>query len=67
VQVKTEGMNVMTKRKKAKPRKQTPDDQMSPEEKQDFEDQTEEFEGPDRREVRGTEKKRSEDPGVSSS
>ena len=48
-------------------RKPTPDDRMSRKEKEDLEDQIEEFEGPDRREVRGTEKKRSQDPGVSSS
>ena len=48
-------------------RPQTPDDRMSREEKEAFIDKTEEFEGPDRREVRGDEKKRSHDPGVSSS
>jgi len=57
----------MTNPQDQKARKPTPDDRMSREEKEDFEDQTEEFEGPDRREVRGTEEKRSEDPGVSSS
>jgi hypothetical protein len=57
----------MTNSQDQKTRKPTPDDEMSRKEKEDFEDQTEEFEGPDRREVRGTEKKRSEDPGVVSS
>jgi hypothetical protein len=60
-------MSAMTDPKNQKPGKQTPDDGMSRKEKEDFEDQTEEFEGPDRREVRGTEEKRSRDPGVSSS
>jgi hypothetical protein len=45
----------------------TPDDRMSREEKEAFEDQVEEFEGPDRREVRGEQKKRSHDPGISHS
>jgi hypothetical protein len=45
----------------------TPDDRMSREEKEAFEDQVEEFEGPDRREVRGEQEKRSRDPGVSNS
>jgi hypothetical protein len=58
---------MMTNPQDQKPRKQTPDDDMSQREKEDLEDQIEEFEGPDRREVRGTEKKRSQDPGVSSS
>jgi hypothetical protein len=40
---------------------------MSRKEKEELEDQIEEFEGPDRREVRGTEKKRPHDPGISSS
>jgi hypothetical protein len=57
----------MTNPQDQETRKPTPDDQMSREEKEEFEDQTEEFEGPDRREIRGTEKKRSHDPGVSSS
>jgi hypothetical protein len=48
-------------------RPQTPDDRMSPKEKEAFIDKTEEFEGPDRRENRGDEKKHSEDPGVSHS
>jgi hypothetical protein len=50
-----------------KEREQTPDDRMSRKEKDAFADQTEEFEGPDRREVRGDEKKRPHDPGVSHS
>jgi hypothetical protein len=49
------------------PGRQTPDEQMSREEKEDLIDQIEEFEGPDRREVRGEEQKRSRDPGVSNS
>jgi hypothetical protein len=48
-------------------RPQTPDDRMSQKEKEAFIDKTEEFEGPDRREIRGDEKKHSEDPGVSHS
>lgn len=57
----------MTDSKRQKVKKPTPDDRMSRKEKEDLEDQVEEFEGPDRREVRGTEKKRSRDPGISSS
>jgi hypothetical protein len=45
----------------------TPDDKMSPEEKEAFADKTEEFEGPDRREVRSEEKKHLHEPGVSRS
>jgi hypothetical protein len=45
----------------------TPDDAMTKEEKEDFEQQVEEFEGPDRREVRGTREKSPRDPGVSRS
>jgi hypothetical protein len=48
-------------------RAQTPDDKMSREEKEAFVDKTEEFEGPDRREVRSDEKKHSDEPGVSRS
>lgn len=48
-------------------RAQTPDDRMSREEKEAFIDKTEEFEGPDRREVQGDEKKHSREPGVSRS
>ena len=48
-------------------RAQTPDDRMSREEKEAFIDKTEQFEGPDPREVRGDERKRSEEPGVSHS
>ena len=44
-----------------------PDDRMSEEEKEAFIDQTEEFEGPDRREIRGDQTKHSEEPGVSNS
>jgi hypothetical protein len=48
-------------------RAETPDDRMSREEKEAFVDKTEEFEGPDRREVLGDEKKHSKEPGVSHS
>jgi hypothetical protein len=48
-------------------RAQTPDDRMSKEEKEAFVDKTEEFEGPDPREVRGEEKKHSKESGVSHS
>jgi hypothetical protein len=48
-------------------RAQTPDDRMSQKEKDAYVDKTEEFEGPDRREVRGDEKKHSQEPGVSRS
>lgn len=48
-------------------RSQTPDDKMSREEKEDFIDKTEEFEGPDPHPVRGDEKKHSNEPGVSNS
>jgi len=57
----------MTEPRQEKDRKPTPDDRMSRKEKEELEDQIEEFEGPDRREVRGTEKKHSRDPGISSS
>ena len=45
----------------------TTDDEMSKEEKEDLIDQTEEFEGPDRREIRGEREKDSEEPGVANS
>jgi hypothetical protein len=45
----------------------TPDDRMSKKEKEDFEQQVEDFEGPDRREIRGARKNPSHPPGVSSS
>ena len=48
-------------------RPETPDDEMSREEKESLEEQIEEFEGPDRREARGAEKKQPRDPGVSHS
>ena len=48
-------------------RPRTPDDSMSRKEKEAFEDQVEEFEGPDRREVRGDQKKHSHEPGISRS
>ena len=60
----------MTKREGGKNRQErplTPDDQMSRTEKEDFEEQVEEFEGPDRREVRGKQEKPAHEPGVSRS
>ena len=48
-------------------RPQTPDDRMSRDEKEAFEEQVEEFEGPDRREVRGDNKKPPHEPGISRS
>ena len=48
-------------------RPETPDDDMTQKEKDDFADQVEEFEGPDRREVRGEQEKRPNDPGISQS
>jgi hypothetical protein len=48
-------------------RAQTPDDRMSQKEKDAYVDKTEEFEGPDRREVRDDEQKHSQEPGVSRS
>jgi len=57
----------MTDPADTKERPQTPDDRMSREEKETFEEQVEEFEGPDRREVRGEQKKSPRDPGVSRS
>lgn len=48
-------------------RPQTPDDRMSRKEKEEFEEQVEEFEGPDRREVRGDQQKHPDEPGVSRS
>jgi len=57
----------MTDPESEKDRPRTPDDSMTRKEKEDFEDQVEEFEGPDRREVRGEQEKRPHDPGVSHS
>ena len=57
----------MDDRTPSAPRKSTPDDAMSREEKELLEDQIEEFEGPDRREVRGTPEREPRDPGVSHS
>ena len=48
-------------------KKETPDDRMSPKEKEAFADHIEEFEGPDRREIRGEEDSKPKDPGVSHS
>lgn len=45
----------------------TADDKMSPTEKDALIDQMEEFEGPDRREKRGTEPPAKNDPGVARS
>jgi hypothetical protein len=53
--------------KDSDPRHRTPDDAMSPEEKEELEEQIEEFEGPDRREVRGTEETPPKEPGVARS
>lgn len=52
---------------KRKERPPTPDDAMSKQEKEDFEQQVEEFEGPDRREIRGKREKTAHEPGVSRS
>jgi hypothetical protein len=57
----------MTDPESGKEKPQTPDDRMTHEEKEAFEDQVEEFEGPDRREVRGEQKKHSHEPGISRS
>ncbi len=57
----------MTDRTRPDERPPTADEGMSREEKEDLTDQIEEFEGPDRREIRGTEEKHSKDPGVSHS
>ena len=54
-------------RKARKERPPTPDEKMSKKEKEDFEEQVEEFEGPDRREVRGDQKKPAHEPGISRS
>ena len=45
----------------------TPDDSMTKKEKEDLEDHFEEFEGPDRREIRGEHKEPADDPGVAHS
>jgi hypothetical protein len=57
----------MTDPESGKERPRTPDDSMTHEEKEEFEDQVEEFEGPDRREVRGEQEKHSHEPGISRS
>ncbi|HMA17193.1 MAG TPA: hypothetical protein VKS03_02040 [Thermoanaerobaculia bacterium] len=49
------------------PESPTPDDNMTREEKEDLEDHLEEFEGPDRREIRGEHKEPAHDPGVAHS
>ena len=48
-------------------RPRTPDDEMSRDEKEDLVEQTEEFEGPDRREIRGERSKDPDEPGVANS
>jgi hypothetical protein len=48
-------------------RPRTPDDSMSREEKEAFEEKVEEFEGPDPHEVHGDQKKHSHEPGISRS
>jgi hypothetical protein len=45
----------------------TPDDKMTRKEKEELEDQVEQFEGPDRREIRGTDREPEKDPGISHS
>lgn len=52
-----------------KPRKTAPkiDSPMTPAEKDSFVEQVEEFEGPDRREKRGSEKPEPHEPGVARS
>lgn len=57
----------MTTKDDTKERPPTPDDAMSPKEKEDFETQVEEFEGPDRREIRGDHETPPHEPGVSRS
>jgi len=57
----------MTDPAEKKEKEKTPDERMSREEKEAFEEQVEEFEGPDRREVRGDEKKPPHEPGISRS
>jgi len=45
----------------------TADDKMSRTEKEELEEQVEQFEGPDRREIRGSDREPPKDPGVSHS
>jgi hypothetical protein len=49
------------------PKGPTPDDRMSEKEKKDLVDQVEEFEGPDRREKRGSEPPGEDNSGVARS
>lgn len=49
------------------PETPTPDDAMTRKEKEDLQDHIEEFEGPDRREIRGEHKEPADDPGVAHS
>ncbi|HEY6099421.1 MAG TPA: hypothetical protein VIW03_08330 [Anaeromyxobacter sp.] len=49
------------------PEPAAPDDEMTKQEKDRMADQMEEFEGPDRREVRGDESEPPDDPGVAHS
>lgn len=53
--------------KTGKDKPPTPDEKMSKKEKEDFEEQVEEFEGPDRREIRGDQQKPAHEPGISRS
>jgi hypothetical protein len=53
----------------AEPREpsEKPDEEMTQKEREAFVDQTEEFEGPDRREIRGEHQEPTNDPGVAHS
>ena len=55
--------------KQKRPRKTAPapDEKMTRREKEDLEEQVEQFEGPDRREIRGSDREPEKDPGVSHS
>lgn len=46
------------------PKAETPDDSMTKTERDDMADQMEEFEGPERREIRGDDKEPANDSGV---
>jgi hypothetical protein len=45
----------------------TADEKMTKQEKEELEEQVEQFEGPDRREIRGSDREPEKDPGVSHS
>ncbi len=45
----------------------TADEKMTKKEKEELEEQVEQFEGPDRREIRGSDREPEKDPGVSHS